>query len=87
MSNTFVNWFDTFIAEKNLENIDIDWIINHNGVDHFIGSDVVFEGIRNAPKNEQMEIKNMIVKIDFKNGDVVPFFKFLAEQMIKTQFK
>jgi len=39
---------------------------------------IVLDAINGAPKSEQDQIRNTLVMIDFKNGDVVHFFKHLA---------
>lgn len=41
----------------------------------------VVDGIVAAPKNEQANIKNILVQIDFKNGDVMHFIKHLANAL------
>ena len=80
---TFAKWFDTFLEEKNLGYQN--WEIEHAGVTHFIDSSVVIEAIQNAPAHEQAAIKNMIIRIDFVNGDVSDYFKHLAKGLIANQ--
>ena len=78
---TFINWFDTFTAEKNIPYIA--WEINsEDGTTHMIDNNVVMEHIRIASESEQTGIKNVLVKIDFANGDVNHFFKHLAEAIV-----
>jgi hypothetical protein len=80
---TFTKWFDTFLEEKNLA--PQSWEIQHAGVTHFIDSTVIIEAIQNAPAHEQAAIKNMIIRIDFVNGDVNDYFKHLAKGLIANQ--
>jgi hypothetical protein len=80
---TFKNWFETFLDEKALP--FKSWEIQVDGEIHFIDSDVVIEAILNAPEHEQKAIKEMIVKIDFVNGNVNDYFKHLATGLIVTR--
>ena len=78
---TFINWFDTFTAEKKIPYIA--WEINsEDGTTHMIDNNVVMEHIRIASESEQNGIKNVLVKIDFANGDVNHFFKHLATALV-----
>lgn len=82
--NAFNKWFTTFLEEKNLSHQE--WTIpGADGVDNFIDSDVVIEAIQNCSSLEQKKIKDMIVKIDFANGDVNDYFKHLAKGLIMTR--
>jgi hypothetical protein len=40
--------------------------------------EVIIDTIKQAPKHEQAQIKNVLIAIDFKNGDIMHFFKHLA---------
>ena len=46
---------------------------------NFIPLGCVIEAIKSAPIHEQKAIKNMLVKVDFINGDVCDYFKHLAQ--------
>jgi len=76
----FTEWLETFLEEKNLP-YEM-WEIEVDGCLHYIDSDVVIEAIKNAPKNEQEQIKKTIIQIDFNNGNVNHFFKYLAKALI-----
>lgn len=77
----FEIWFDTFIEEKNLP--VASWELEGpDGMTHWIDSDVVIEYIRIAPPKEQFQIKDVIVKIDFMNGDINHFFNHLAKAIV-----
>jgi len=81
-NNSFNSWFDTFLEEKNLPYVAWE-IVDRAGMTHFIDSDVVIETIKNAPAGDQKKIKEMIVKIDFHNGDVNHFFRHLAQGLVE----
>ena len=76
----FKTWLNTFISEKE---IDVEQIIEVEGSAgmNMIPVDCVLETIKNAPVHEQKEIKNIFVKIDFANGDILHFIKHLAGAM------
>lgn len=82
MNSHLCHWFDTFLDEKNLPYVVWE-IVDRAGMTHFIDSDAVIETIQNAPAEEQKKIKDIIVKIDFHNGDVNHFFRHLAEGMVE----
>ena len=75
---TFTSWLNTFIQEKG---IDLERGLEVEGPSgtNFMTVGIVVDAIKNTSSNEQAGIKNMIVKIDFVNGDVVDYFKHLAQ--------
>lgn len=76
---TFNQWIDTFVAEKG---IDLDHTFEIEGGDwgtNFIPVAVVIEHMKITTPAEQKQIKNVIVKIDFANGDILDFFQYLAK--------
>jgi len=82
-ATAFTSWLDTYLDES--EHQDASWTLTDNdGVEHFIGSDVVIEAIKGAPTHEQRGIKSMIVRIDFAAGDVNDHFRHLAAALINT---
>ncbi len=54
--------------------------------DHIIPMMVLVEFIENLDPNSQKKIRETLVRIDFQNGDILHFFKFLAEGMVKLKF-
>mgnify|MGYP003693749811 CR=1 FL=1 len=44
---------------------------------------VVIEHMKIAPATEQDVIKRTIIRLDFTNADVVPFFKHLARAIAR----
>jgi hypothetical protein len=79
MATNFIKWFETILEEKQLPYEG--WQIEVDGVTHLIDTDVVIEHIKIAPISEQKQIKDVIVKIDFVNGNVNHFFKHLAQAL------
>jgi hypothetical protein len=80
-----VEWFQTFFEEKDLA--EQEWEIVHKGQTHFIGTEFVKELlVKSTPERELVQVRDMLVKIDFVNGDVNHFLKHLAESYIKTRY-
>lgn len=68
----------TFFDEKQLPS-DV-FIVEHEGMTHIVESQVIQEVIINhTPEHEQKKILDVIVKIDFLNGNVNDFLKHLAQ--------
>jgi hypothetical protein len=78
-------WAETFFEEKQLPIEELE--IECAGSTHFIDTEFVQELIiKSTPDKELKTIKDTIVKIDFKNGDVNHYLKFLAEAYIKHNY-
>lgn len=75
---TFNQWLDTFINEKG---IDLEQLLEVNGPSglNLIPVGALVDAIKDAPATERAAIKDMIVRIDFANGDVLPYFQHLAQ--------
>lgn len=78
---SFNNWLDTFIDEKGISLDDI-FEIEENGEHHIFEIGNIVENIKATSPKEQAEIKDMLVKIDFYNGDVIDYFKHLAKALV-----
>ena len=74
---TFNEWLDTFISEKGIDLEDTFTFENENGF-NLMPYGVVVEAIKTTKGEERAAIKNTIVKIDFANGDVLHFCRFLG---------
>lgn len=75
---TFTKWLETFIAEKGLDLEQVFTVKGRSGDNH-IPLGCVVDAIKSAPVREQNAIKDMVVKIDFRNGDVCHYFAHLAQ--------
>ena len=83
---SFNQWLDTFIKEKGID-LEYTFTIEDNGVTHIFELGNVIENIKATSKEEQNAIKDMIVKIDFNNGDVVDYFKHLSKALVKNYYQ
>lgn len=75
---TFAQWFKTFNEEKGIDpetNIEVEGPSGTN----FMTLQNVFDAILSTSIDEQYGIKNMLVRIDFANADVVGYYKHLAK--------
>ena len=75
---TFNKWLETFIQEKGVDLEDSFTVQGPGGENHMQYIHVI-AAIQGAPAHEQAGIKSMIVKIDFRNGDVRHYFRHLAQ--------
>ena len=75
---TFAQWLDTFIDEKG---IDTERVLTAEGPSglNSIPIGCLVDVMKSAPAHEQKGIRAMLVKIDFHNGDVVDYFRHLAQ--------
>lgn len=84
--SAFDKWLDTFVEEKQIDLGQIIEIKTDDNIHYFeIGN--IIENIKSTTPEEQAEIKNMIVKIDFYNGDVIDYFKHLAQALANNYEK
>ena len=74
---TFNKWIDTLISEKNVSTEQTLEIEGTSGI-NFMPLSMVIDAIKNTCAEEKAQIKAVLVKIDFANGDIVHFFKHLA---------
>lgn len=65
------------------KNISLETSIEAQGESgtNFMTLQTVVDAIVIAPKHEQRKIKDILVQIDFKNGDVLHFIKHLANAL------
>jgi hypothetical protein len=78
----FSKWLDTFIEEKGIDLEQVFEVEGESGINS-IPYGVIIEHIKIASKKEQKEIKDILVKIDFVNGDVLHFFRHLGKAIAK----
>lgn len=74
----FSKWLDTFVEEKELDT-DIVLEVEGKRAINYIPLECLLKAIKQAPSHEQEEIKAMLIKIDFWNGDVIGYFRHHAQ--------
>lgn len=76
------NFFTTFFNEKNLD-FQYYTVNSPNGTPNLIPSTVVIDAIKHTKGQEAGKIKDMLIKIDFFNGDVHNYLQHLAQALAK----
>ena len=79
----FNTWIDRFLKEKEIDKYEM-FTIERNGTKHIFEIGHVVDTMKITSKQEQNAIKDMLVKIDFLNGDVRDYIKHLANALINT---
>ena len=76
----FAQWLDTFINEKGLDRFHVFEI---QGEDwwNIIEFGALVETMKATSTNEQRGIKAMLVRLDFFNQPIMPYFEHLAKAM------
>lgn len=78
MTNT--EYLKTFFEEKKLPEALFE-VDSPNGTANIISSEVVIEHIMLTEGDEQEQIVKILRAIDFKNGDVNHFLRYLAQAL------
>lgn len=78
MNNKFNKWLDTFLAEKDI-NLEATFEFNNDNGWNLMDYATVVEYVKNTTKENQTKVKNTLVKIDFMNGDVLHFLRYLGK--------
>ena len=76
----FDQWIDTFISEKGIdpeEMFEFEGASGHNDMPY----GVVIEHMKIASPEEQAAVKNMIIKLDFKNADIKDYLRHLGKAL------
>lgn len=73
------NYLEKLITEKGMNAQDDINIDGHIGFTY----EMLFDFIESMPSRHE-RIKNTLINIDFKNGDVFHYLDYLANGMIKT---
>ena len=71
-------WIDTFINEKGLDREHVFEKTSPNGTVNLISLGRLIEAIRGTELLGLHTIRDTLVRIDFKNGDVMHYFDHLA---------
>lgn len=79
-------YLKTFFAEKNLPNQEWE-IISETREVHYISTEDVIEFLLNSSEKIQDKAAGYIRRIDFSNGDVNHFLKFIAEGVVNKFYE
>ena len=82
------NYIKTLLEEKGIS-LNHTFEIESDGVfgNHHVPMEVLIEFIDSLSPTIQGQIKNKLVMIDFKNGNVLHFLEYLSKGMVQVKFK
>ena len=73
-------WLDILIEEKGID-LEETFSIETDKQTHIFDYGYIVQAIKNTSIQEQKAIKEMLVKIDFVNGDVKHYLRHLAQAL------
>jgi hypothetical protein len=79
---TFTKWLDTMISEKGI-NLDRMFSVEGPSGPNHMTLAIVVEAIKGAAAHEQTGIKKMLIKLDFLNQPIAPYFEHLARAIAR----
>ena len=82
MGMKFEKWLEKFLEEKGVDLEDSFEVQGDSGL-NIIQYGVVMELMIITGKEEQKAIKDMMVKIDFKGGDIKDYMRHLGQALAK----
>ncbi|GAB36182.1 hypothetical protein [Gordonia otitidis] len=77
-NDEFASWIDTFLEEKGIDPQHVFTVAGPSNLENIIPVGVVIEHAKIASPGEQATIKDTLVQIDFRDGDVLHYLEFLA---------
>ena len=78
-----MNYFRRLLNEKN---ISLDTVLEVEGAEwglNMIPVEVVVEFMENADRATQTKMRNTLIQIDYKNGNVLHFITYIAKFIAK----
>lgn len=76
---SFNTWLDTYIEESGIDLSECFEVEGPMYGTNYMQIQNVVDAVKQANETEKKAIKNTIVKLDFNNQPVTPFFKHLAK--------
>jgi len=83
----FRNYLTLLLTEKGIS-LEHTFEIHTDNLfgNHFVPMSVVFEFIESLDKTTQNKIKETLVLIDFKNGNVLHYLEYITKGMVQLNF-
>jgi hypothetical protein len=75
--NNFNEWLERFVEEKEIDPQET-FEFEHDGELHSMPYGCVIEGVMSARDAEKIRIKQILLEIDYRNGDVKDYFRHLG---------
>ncbi len=82
-ATSFTTWLDTFVDEKELDREHTFTVEGPVWGENIIPLQCVIDVAGQASSAEQAKIKDILVRIDFANGDAMHFFNHLAQSLAR----
>jgi len=80
MNLHFSKWLERLLEEKEIDAETISFeLYDSNNTYHFMPLSVILEYIKSCDPATQRKIKTKSVQIDFYNGDITHFFKYIGQ--------
>ena len=74
-------YLEILLKEKNINTEDEEFHIKGESGINIMPLGVIIEHILITTKEEQNKIKNVLIEIDYKNGDILHFFEHLGKAL------
>jgi hypothetical protein len=78
------DYFKRFNREKGIDPETVLKVEDEDTGTNLVPIGVLFEFIDTMPADIQKNIRDMIVKIDFQNGDILNYYRHLAKGFIES---
>lgn len=78
---TTQDYLQRFFDEKEIPNVNYE-IKDAHGFVHLFDNEVVIDRVMNTCESEQKQIAMVLRQIDYRNGSIQHFLKYLAESMV-----
>jgi hypothetical protein len=75
----FAKWLDTFLEEKGVDLEQVLVVDAPDGTENRIPVGCLVDAMKGARASERRDIKTLLVKVDFVNGDVIHCLTHLAK--------
>lgn len=83
--NVKKSFYRTMLEEKEL--MDKTFIVNFDDMTHIFNVERMVTLIEQTTKEEQVQIKKVFSYLDFHNGDLMHYLKFLAECYVMMNYQ
>lgn len=83
--NPFTKWLNRFLDEKGYDLSEEFETENNDGIKMIFSYENVINSIKNTTEQEQNEIKNMLVMLDFNSADIKDYLRHLSKALIPSR--
>lgn len=83
--NPFTQWFESFLEEKGFDLSEEFTSKNDDGISKTFNYQEIIENIKSAPEKEQDQIQDMLIKIDYRNGNIKDFLQHLSKALVTSK--